>query len=194
MDDPNLLLQRAWDALREGVEPGKSAFSMISVATIGRDGHPKLRTVVIRRFDEAAGTIGFNTDVRAPKAAEIYANKAIAVLGYDSAAGIQVRMEGEATLHHAGPAHADAWVASADRSRICYRHNYAPGTALEDPALGDPTTAMVAPPDRELGMENFSAVSVRLTKVDYLDLKAGGHRRAVFERDDAGWIGGWVAP
>lgn len=195
MDQPNLYLPRVWEALRAGVEPGKSPFSMLYLATTGRDGAPKLRTIVIRRFDESRGTIGFNTDIRSPKAAEIYQSNRVSILGYDMDGGVQVRMEGDAVLHRFGPENVEAWVASADRSRICYRHAFAPGTELEDPALGDPTDAMIAPADRELGLENFAAVSIHLTKLELLDLKAKGHRRVLFNRDEAGgWQGTWIAP
>ncbi|MEO0360334.1 MAG: pyridoxamine 5'-phosphate oxidase family protein [Pseudomonadota bacterium] len=186
-------LAEAWAALKAGAEPGKSRFSMIYLATIGADGAPKLRTVVIRRADEATRAVGFNTDLRSPKAAEIDAEPRISVLGYDMEAGLQVRLEGMATLHRSGPAHAAAWAASAARSRVCYRHAYAPGAPLGDPAAGDPTEAMREPDDPGEGLANFGAVDVTVERIDLLDLANTGHRRAVFAWDE-GWRGSWVAP
>lgn len=194
---PTEPLARAWAALRAGVEPGKSRFSMLYLATTGLDGAPKLRTVVVRRADEEARLVGFNTDLRSPKAAEIEAAPRVSILGYDMEAGLQVRLEGLATIHRSGPAHAAAWEASAARSRVCYRHAYAPGAPLADPKLGDPTDAMREPDDRDAGLQQFAAVDVTLTRIDLLNLAATGHRRAIFDwRDDDGaaWTGRWVAP
>lgn len=183
-----------WEALNAGVQPGRSAFSMIYLATNGVDGAPKMRTVVIRRLDAAKGSIGFNTDLRSPKAAELSADGRVSVLAYDSSDGIQLRLDGEATLHREGAKHSAAWQASASRSRICYRHAYAPGTPLRAPEMADPTVDMVAPDDANDGVENFGAVEILINRIDYLDLNARGHRRAIFDRTDAGWTGRWVAP
>jgi hypothetical protein len=183
-----------WAALRAGAMPGRSAFSMIFLATTGLDKAPKVRTVVIRRFDQDAGVIGFNTDLRSPKVAELNADGRVSVVGYDNEAGIQVRLDCLAVVHTAGPAHLDAWEKSAGRSRICYRHAYAPGTPLRMPDLGDPTVDMIAPDTPDIGLENFGAVEITINRIDYLDLKLGGHRRAVFDRNNTGWVGRWIAP
>jgi len=183
-----------WEAFTAGVNPGRSPFSMIYLATNGIDGAPKLRTVVIRRLDRANGTLGFNTDLRSPKAAELSADQRVSVMAYDSGNGIQLRIDGEAVLHKSGPAHDAAWKASAAQSRICYRHAYAPGTPLRDPELGDPTVDMIAPDNDDDGIENFGAVEIAIHRIDFLDLRSGGHRRAIFDRKGSGWTGRWVAP
>ncbi len=183
-----------WAALHEGVAPGRSPFSMIYLATLGMDGAPKIRTVVIRRLDAKAGSVGFNTDTRAPKFAEMQADDRVSVLAYDMGAGIQIRLEGEAVLHSSGAVQEAAWAASAAQSRICYRHAYAPGTPLRLPELGDPDISMKAPDDPDAGREHFCAVDMRISRIDHLDLRQGGHRRAIFDRSQNGWSGRWVAP
>ncbi|MEL7464606.1 MAG: pyridoxamine 5'-phosphate oxidase family protein [Pseudomonadota bacterium] len=190
----NDLLDAALDGFAAGAAPGRSPFSMIYAATIGVDGRPRVRTVVIRRFDRDGGGIWFNTDLRSPKAAEIDADRRISVLAYDRDGGFQMRVEGEAILHRDGGAKAAAWTASAARSRICYRHAYGPSDALDDPANGDPTEAMRAPVDADAGFENFGAVEVRMETMDVLDLAGSGHRRALFTRADGAWTGRWLAP
>ena len=53
-------------------------------ASLGLDGAPKVRTVVIRSLDETNGLIRFNTDLRSRKAAEIDADSRVTLLGYDN--------------------------------------------------------------------------------------------------------------
>lgn len=184
------LLDRAWVAFAAGAAPGPHAFSMLFLATTGLDGAPKARTVVLRRADRSAGTIGFNTDARSPKAAELAADPRATLLGYDMAAGFQVRAEGRARLLPADPA---AWAAALPRSRICYRHGFAPGAPLEAPEDGDPTPEMIDPADPSAGLADFLAVDLAVDALDALDLRAGGHRRARFLRAE-GWRGRWLAP
>ena len=184
------LLDRAWAALEAGAAPGRSRFSMVYLATAGLDGAPRLRTVVLRRADRAAGTAGFNTDLRSPKIAELGAEPRASLLGYDMEAGFQVRLEGRARLL---PQDRAAWAAALPRSRICYRHAYAPGAALERPEDGDPTEAMTAPDEADSGLANFCAVDLGIERLEALNLCASGHRRAEFLATD-GWRGRWLAP
>lgn len=182
-----------WRALESGVNPGRSPFSMVYLATIGGVGAPKLRTVVLRRVNAAARTIGFNTDLRSPKVAEISAEPRVSVLAYDQEGGVQIRMEGMATLHRQGGAHREAWRQSAPGSRICYRHAFAPGAALENPADADPTPEMREPDDPDRGLRNFCAVEIELARIERLELASEGHRRAVFSAA-RNWRGRWIAP
>jgi hypothetical protein len=48
--------------------------------------------------------------------------------------------------------------------------------------------------DAEAGRENFRAVLITVTRIDWLHLAASGHRRAVYEWACGGWSGGWRAP
>lgn len=184
------LLDRAWAALEAGPAPGRSRFSMVYLATAGLDGAPRLRTVVLRRVDRAAGTAGFNTDLRSPKIAAMRAEPRAALLGYDMEAGFQVRLEGRVRLL---PQDRAAWAAAQRRSRICYRHAFAPGAALDRPEDGDPTEAMIAPEDPDSGLSNFCAVDLLIERLEALDLSAGGHRRAEFLATET-WRGRWLAP
>ena len=184
------LLDRAWEALEAGAGPDKSRFSMVYLATSGAGGAPRLRTVVLRRADRANGTVGFNTDLRSPKVAELQAEPRAALLGYDMEAGFQVRIEGRARLSPCDPA---AWAAALPRSRICYRHAFAPGAPLAAPEDGDPTPEMEAPPDESDGLSSFCAVDLLIGRLEALDLRKGGHRRAEF-RAEEGWVGRWLAP
>lgn len=194
MNDLSEMLHAAWRAMKDGAGPERSAFSTIYVASVALDGAPKLRTVVIRRIDEARRMIGFNTDLRSPKFMEIKAEPRVAILGYDREAALQVRIEGVAVLLTEPDEKRTAWESSKARSRICYRHAYAPGTTLDHPAIGDPTDDMRKPANPDAGFDNFVAVDVEALKIDVLHLASSGHRRAVFEPHEDAWRGRWAAP
>ncbi|MDP4003419.1 pyridoxamine 5'-phosphate oxidase family protein [Methylobacterium sp. NEAU K] len=189
-DDLDGTFAELWRLLADGAGHGRSGFHLPALATVGPDG-PRLRTVVLRAADRAAGTLRFHCDRRSGKAADLHANPACALAAYDEAAKVQIRVEGRATLHTDDAVAEAAWTGSRPMSRVCYAAEPAPGTAL--PAGGaymlpDETSAAT------LGRPHFAAVMVRAERLDLLYLDRRGHRRAAWRRAEAGWSGGWIAP
>jgi len=174
--------------LARGVGDRRSAFHTPMVATVGLDGAPKVRTVVLRAVDVGARTLRFHTDCRSEKAGEITANPQMAIIGYDAGHKIQLRLSGRATLHFgAGDALAEqAWAATPDRSRVGYRQAVGPGAALA-------TGAIEAAPLPD-GFEHFIAVSFAVNSIEWLYLAHGGHRRARFTWRDGAQSSTWLAP
>ena len=70
------MLDYAWSLLARGVKNRKSAFHTPTVATIGIDDVPHLRTVVLRGCDEQQR---FHTDKRSAKVLEISAKPNAAI-------------------------------------------------------------------------------------------------------------------
>ena len=83
--------QELWQSLGAATR-SRSPFTMMQLATIGMDGAPKVRTIVIRQVDETHSTLSFVTDVRSPKIAEIRLDPRVSLVGYDPQAGIQIRL------------------------------------------------------------------------------------------------------
>ncbi|MDP4025086.1 pyridoxamine 5'-phosphate oxidase family protein [Methylobacterium sp. NEAU 140] len=189
-DDLDATLAALWRLLAEGAAHGRSGFHLPALATLGADGRPRLRTVVLRAADRATGTLRLHCDRRSDKAAEVLANPACALSAYDGEANVQIRIEGRASLHTGDAAADAAWAGSRAMSRVCYGAEPGPGTAL--PAGG--AYALPDPEDAALGRPHFAAVIVRAEALDFLYLDRRGHRRAGWRRAEAGWSGGWLAP
>lgn len=148
-----------------------------SVASLGLDGRPRARVVVLRGFDASARTLRFHTDVRSEKFHELSADPRIAVLFYDAALKVQIRVEGRATLHHDDAVADQAWQDSQAMSRHCYATTPAPGSAIEEGG------AFHVPKGRELtddGKPHFVAVVTHFDRLEWLWLGSDGHRRARF--------------
>lgn len=190
-DDLAAFRAEAWRRLGEGAETGRSPFHMPALATVDAQGHPRLRTVVLRDADGARGTLRFHCDARSDKAREIEAGSGAALHAYDAGAKLQVRIEGLARLHRDDALADAAWTGSRAMSRVCYGIAPAPGTPL---AEGGAYTLPDQDPEARIGRENFCAVVVRAERLDLLYLDRRGHRRAVFLRDGEGWQAAWVAP
>ena len=180
-------LAEAFRLLSRGVADRRSAFHTPTLATLGAEGAPNLRTVVLRAFDPAARSLRIHTDRRSVKAAEIAADPRAMLHGYDAGAQVQLRLTGHAMLHLDDETAESAWAASREMSRMCYATPHAPGARLAAPPE--------APRDAEGGRGNFAAVTLRIAALDWLMLAHAGHRRARFAWDAEGRLdASWRAP
>jgi pyridoxamine 5'-phosphate oxidase len=176
----------AWRVIGRGAVDRRSPFHTPSVATIGLDGQPQARTVVLRAVDPVARTLRFHTDRRSTKFVELSADARVTVLGYDAGRKIQLRLAGRATLHHGDALATAAWAQSRAMSQACYAQTEAPGTPL--------THAGNAPSGTDAGFANFTVVSVQIFELEWLYLAHEGHRRARFAWGTGKLQQTWLAP
>jgi general stress protein 26 len=190
---PHDLYTQAWSMLKAATVERRKAFHLGAMATIGIDGRPKLRTVVLRHVDEGAQIIRFHTDARSQKIAELAANPHIEAHFYDQAQNIQVRLSGVARIEATDTqAAAKAWAEARSMSKVCYRLDAGPGSVLE---TGDgygylPFDAAGDDP----GELNFRTVTIAVEAMDIVLLKLNANRRAVFELSGSKVRGRWVVP
>ncbi|MCS6932000.1 MAG: pyridoxamine 5'-phosphate oxidase family protein [Acetobacteraceae bacterium] len=184
-DDLDATLAEAFRLLSRGVADRRSAFHTPCLGSVGADGRPRLRTVVLRGFDPQTRTLRIHTDRRSAKAAEILANPWVMLHAYDPAAQVQIRLAGKASLHAEDAVADAAWAASRPFSRLCYAIQEAPGTPVPAPPP--------APRDAAGGRAHFAALLIAFDRLEWLWLCAEGHRRARFAWDgegrrDACWL------
>jgi hypothetical protein len=185
-DDLAATLAEAFRLLGRGVADRRHGFHTPTLASIGRDGAPMARTVVLRGFDASARTLRIHTDARSAKCAEILAEPRVALHCYDSAAQVQLRIAATARLHASDAVAEAAWAGSRSFSRMCYAAEPAPGTPIAAP--------LPAPTDPEAGRPHFVAVTLSVLSLEWLWLDAAGHRRARFAFADDGIDASWLAP
>lgn len=175
--------QTAFALLARGVADRRSPFHTPVLGTVGHDGQPRLRTLVLRGFDAPTRTLRLHTDRRAGKVADIAAEPRVSLLGYDPGQRVQMRVEGRASLHFEDAVADAGWAASRDFSRMCYAIEPAPGEAIAAPPP--------APLDPAAGRANFAVILLCFNRLEWLWLAAGGHQRALFTWGDtpqAAWL------
>lgn len=189
-EDLAAIREAALALLARGAADRRAPAHTPSLATVGLDGRPRLRTVVLRSV-EPGPVLRIHTDRRSAKVAEIAADPRVALHVYDAGEAVQLRIDAVATLHR-GDAVADAaWVASRPMSRICYGMEPGPGAPL--PAGGAFT--LPGDPDAvEAGRSAFVVILCRVTALEWLHLAASGHRRARFTVGGEENGGRWLAP
>lgn len=173
--DPQAVFAQIVEQLRAGVASAKHPFHLLTVATLGLDGAPQARTVVLRGIVPESRTIRFHTDRRSPKVRELLEHPQVALLFYDPQAKRQLRVAARAKVHHADELARASWQASAAHSRACYASPFAPSSELGEadwPATPPPVEA-----DNTQAFANFCVVNCRFDRIEVLDLHAAGHQR-----------------
>ncbi len=178
LTDLNDVMANAWQLLELGVASRKHGFHHAAVATIGVTGKPRIRTVILRAAEAESGTLRFHTDVRSEKCKDIAANPGVSVVFYDEPSRTQVRVEGVATLHLNDDLADASWKAAQPMSKITYGIMPEPGLAIESPdliSMPEPQTNV------EWARKHFVVVKVEVQTLQWLYLKQGGQRCAVFD-------------
>lgn len=191
-DDLDGTLAEAWRLLARGVADRRSPFHHPVLATVGPDGAPEARTVILRGCEPAAKALRFHTDARSAKVAELAARPRASLHFYDPAAKIQLRIRGEATLHRDDAVADQAWAGSRLFSRQCYGIVPGPGQPID--AGGAFSLPETTEEETAGGRAHFTAVVVAVKSLEWLYLATGGHRRALFAFDGGGPPARWLAP
>ena len=182
------LLGTIWRSLAAAVKQ-RSPFTLMQLATIGEDGAPKLRTIVLRRFDEETGSLSFIADLRSPKVREIKANPLVSLAAFDGGNAVQLRIDGRAAIIEDETQKRAFWNSLRPHTHILFRSPLPPGTALafpQDAAFGNA--------DPEAAYAQFCLIEIALTHLEWLDLSSEQHTRCSFRRGTEGWAGTWVVP
>ena len=193
------VLERAWGLLESGASDRRHGFHTPALATVGLDGIPQVRTVVLRAADRANRSLRIHTDRRAPKVREMEAEDRVSLAFYAPTEKTQVRVSGLATLHAGNdPLALEAWSMTSRFGRRCYLASLGPGTPASAPTSGLPPVLEGQEPSWEatqVGLNQFTAVRVRISMLDWLHLAHTGHRRARFRWDENETpTGVWCAP
>jgi pyridoxine/pyridoxamine 5'-phosphate oxidase len=187
-DDLHAVRTEAFALLARGVADRRSPFHTPTLASLGPDGAPRARTLVLRGFDAQSRTIRLHSDARSDKCAELARDPRCALHLYDAPHQVQLRLEGTATLHHDDAVADAAWEATRPFSRLIYAIQPAPGT---------PVAAPNSSPTQDAGARaNFAILRLRFFRMEWLWLAAEGHRRARFTWNTAGTIeeATWLSP
>lgn len=178
----------AFSMISGGMADPRSPFRTPTLATVGADGRPRLRTVVLRAFDPAARRVTVHSDVRAAKVAEIGSDPRVGLHVWDDGSQVQIRLDGTAQVR-SGPAARAEWDKLHPGSRATYRVRPLPGTALADPAEADADRVGEAE-----AFANFAVIVVDVTGLEWLHLAKDGHRRAAFAWPEGGPEQHWMVP
>ena len=161
----------------------------LQLATVRPDGSPANRTVVFRGFRDRADALGFITDQRSEKIAQLAADPRAEACWYFPKTREQFRIAGTLTAVTAADPdpgllaeRSRLWQGLSDGSRLQFAWPQPGGDRTDDRAAFAPPA-----PDPIAPLETFVVLWLTPDRVDWLELKGDPQNRTRFDRLDAGW-------
>ena len=172
------------DELEAGVQKRSHPFRFATLATIGLERLPRLRTIKIREFDPESLQLTFFTDSRSKKVLHIKENNKVSLLLYHPDKLLQLRIEGLAIRERDQEVLSEYWTRMDGNGKRDYMSAIAPGTEITNPER-------VEYLDQDL---YFCVFYVLPFKVEYLRLKDPNHLRVRFSKRESGWKSDYLVP
>lgn len=177
------VLQRIWQSLRDATAHS-TGLTLSFLGTVGLDGGPRVRGIILREFQEHPPRLYFATHLHSAKVTEIQHNPQVALTGNDPEQSVQLRVEGHASIVTDQAQRHHAWQSLAPHSRQLYDSTRVPG-APNDQALHN---------DESSAFDRFAWVMIQCEQLDWLDLAAEPHQRWKFTREAGSWSGQRIIP
>ena len=183
MLNPDEIRQRIWTELQRATQDRHSEWRTPVLATVGRQGAPDARTVVLRHADAKLSRLHIYTDSRSPKVAALADQPSAMLVFWSKRLSWQLRVRAHMSVQTAGPQLEAVW----DRVRQSaaagdYLSAAAPGDAL--PGEQADEQALPEDPTRP---HHLAILIAQVQEIDWLELARGGHRRALLSTDTWEW-------
>lgn len=192
MESGNLqeVLAHAWALLARGARSPDSPVHTPVLATVGLDGEPDARTVLLHRTDPDQRRLYVNTDRRSLKYAELSQTARAMLVFFDPRSETQLRVRADIQLHYHDDLSERLWRELPTAGRRLYATAAAPGTPAATPTAGVPRGT-----GEDAGYEHFVVLEAIPTDLDWLHFSPAGHRRAAFHWTAAGGVdASWLYP
>ena len=176
----NLILEDCKKQLNSALIHKKHPFRYLTLATIKKDGGPKLRTVVLREFNPENFEFAIYSDIRSSKIEELKLFPEAQFLFYDSSRLIQliIDLDLKKILTEL-----DIYNLLPESSKKDYSSVLIPGSEIKSPDEVQ----------HNIKKNNFVKIVFEAKEIEYLKLKRPNHIRSVYSvKDD--WKGKFLAP
>jgi pyridoxamine 5'-phosphate oxidase len=166
-----------WKELERAAASKDHAWRTPVLATAGGE-HADARTVIVREVEPSQQLLRIFTDARSAKAAQLQAQPDGMLVMWSPALAWQLRLRVQLALHTDGLAVSSRWAkVKLTPGAQDYLSPLPPGAALGAPVQ----------PQRD-SREHFAVIEAQVTSIDWLELHAEGHRRAIFDAAGARWV------
>ena len=173
--------------LINAVDDAKSLFHTPVVSSI-KNNQITSRVMVLREFDLKDRKMRFHTDYRASKIHHYEEDSSATVIGYDPEIKIQIKLQGNMSIHYDDETTKLAWDNSTPRSKKCY--SVKGGSSKE---VSNPEDYDIKDFEVEDGYKNFAVLVFHFNSLEFLYLKSSGHRRAIHKWNDE-YDSNWLVP
>ncbi|MEO8807874.1 MAG: pyridoxamine 5'-phosphate oxidase [Burkholderiaceae bacterium] len=176
-----------WHQLERTAHDKQHGWRTAVLATINGEA-ADARTVILREVDALQKQLIMFSDDRAGKVAQLLKHPHGTVVMWSAQLGWQLRCRVLLSLEMTGLAATSRWASiKLTPAAQDYLARLPPGTPLDAP-LGKHAPGGSPPAPEPLTREYFAVICAQVVELDWLELHAEGHRRAVFDENGARWV------
>ena len=188
------LWTQAWDLILAGAERTDHPFGLTYQGSVGGQGVPRQRTVVLRAAERDRAELRIYTDRRSIKARELTHNPLLSYLFWDPETRIQ--FSGHGPTHWLAQEEARSIFASLPKhGRKAYATVRPPSTPLDRASDGLPADwADRSCEQTDYASANFGVLVTRIEYADVLQLDRHHNLRLTATRSGEDWSLRWVTP
>ena len=177
---PEEILQNVWQQFARATVDRHHEWRNPVLSTVGLDGTPQARTVVLRQATRSALTLTMFTDRRSPKVAELLRQPAAVLVFWNKRLNWQCRVSVMVTVVTEGAAVHAAWQRIANSAAA---KDYVAPIAPGSPKRGREASPQDSPAGTPAAQHYFALLVGQPTSIDWLQLGKPMHRRIIFCRD-----------
>jgi hypothetical protein len=179
LESLDAIAAEVWQQLTAAVHDRNHTWRTPVLATTNGD-FADARSVILREADPLAQRLSFYSDHRAPKVAQLLSHPEGTLVMWSPALGWQLRCRVRLAIEDDGLAVSSRW------ARV--KLSPAAQDYLSPQPPGAPLLATPEPTHDAVARSHFSVIVAQVQAIDWLELHAEGHRRALFERDGGRWV------
>ncbi len=178
--EPLDIRQQIWKELGRASVDRHHEWRTPVLATVGCDGSPNARKVVLRKVDASQQTLCFYTDARSEKVSELTKEPKVVFVFWSHRLNWQLRVKAEISITTEGPELQTLWQrVQQSASAADYMASAAPGTKRPEGHCAAQTLS---------GDHHFALLNSQVLQMDWLELGHGGHWRARLSADTWEWL------
>ena len=178
--EPQDIGQQIWKELGRASVDRHHEWRTPVLATVGCDGSPNARTIVLRKVDAKLLTLCFYTDARSEKVSELAKEPKAVFVFWSPRLNWQLRVKAEISISTKGPELQTLWQrVQQSASAADYMASASPGTERPEGY----SSAQTLSDDH-----HFALLNAQVLQMDWLELGRGGHRRASMSADTWQWL------
>ena len=169
--------------LKNGLQEKGHPFRFGTLATIGLDASPQLRSVVLRKVSDDI-QLTFYTDKRSNKINQLEKNNKVSILFYHPEKMLQITVYGVAHIIDDKMVLNQLWQNIHPNARKDYTTTNAPGMPISNS-------------ERVTYLQNthhFCAITIDAHAIEYLKLQHTGHVKVKFSKTELDWEGTFLVP
>jgi hypothetical protein len=175
---PEKVADEAWQRLTRAADDPADPFRVVTLCTVTPEGRPAGRLMLLRGADRESGRVWCHCRRESGKVVDLRATPFVAIVAYDAATCVQIRLAGSARVHELDHEATDHF-----RQSIHVKQSAPPvPDSNPDPIWPGEAEALIHLSRRE-SRKHFAVIEILIESIDWTQVVPGGLAHVLLEAE-----------